>query len=337
MTTHDARAFLDVPLAEAITGVRRTAAEVGVPVSEDAGGLRVAMRSGTLRVSEVGGRTTLDIVAAEASGLQLLRDMVAARIGALGLRLDWQGVAAGRSPGNMSLARIETVERISPSYARVRMAGPALARFARGALHFRLLFGPEGAGWPSTDADGVTWWPGGVDAWHRPVYTTRAIDLLGGEAARITFDVFLHEGGRVTAWTARAKPGDEIAITGPGGGDRPAAPWMGLIGDETAVPVIARVLAEADPATVGSATFFVPDARDVQTLAAPPGVATRWIRRGEAGGPLEALRALAIPDRDRFVFFAAERGEAFAARDLLRERGLSRGEFFASAYWKAGH
>lgn len=337
MTTHDARAFLDVSPAEAMTGVRHTAAEVGVPVTESGDGLQVAMRSGTLRVWQVGCRTALDIVAAEASGLQLLRDMVAERVGALGLRLEWQGVVAGRPPGNMSLARIETVERISPSYVRVRVTGPALARFARGALHFRLLFGPTEARWPETDADGVTWWPGGIEAWHRPVYTTREIELLGSEAARITLDVFLHDGGRVTAWTARARPGDEIAITGPGGGDRPSAPWMALIGDETAVPVIARILAEADPATRGSATFFVPEAGDVQVLAAPAGVATRWILRSDAGSPLEALGDLAIPEHDRFVFFAAERAEAFAARDLLRARGLARGEFFASAYWKAGN
>lgn len=336
MTTHDARAFLDVPLADAIAGVRHTAAEVGVPAVEDDEALLVRLRSGTLRVSDVGGRTALDIAAPEASGLQLLRDMVAERIGALGLRLHWEDAAAGRLPGNMSLARIERAERISPSYVRVWMAGPALARFARGGLHFRLLFGPAGAAWPATDEGGVTRWPGGIEAWHRPVYTTREIVLTGGEAARITFDVFLHEGGRVADWTARVTPGEEIAITGPGGGERPSAPWMALIGDETAVPVIARILAEADPATRGSATLFVPEAGDVQALAAPAGAAVRWILRDEPTAPLDALYALALPERERFVFFAAERSEAFAARDWLRERGLARGEFFASAYWNAG-
>ena len=48
------------------------------------------------------------------------------------------------------------------------------------------------------------------------------------------------------------------------------------------------------------------------------------------------LAALAIPERDRFVFFAAERREAIAARDRLRAQGLGRGEFYASAYWVAG-
>lgn len=336
MTTHDARAFLDAPLADAMAGVRRTAADVGMAVEEAEGALVLRLRSGTLRVSDAAGRTALDIAAPEAAGLQLLRDLVAERIGSLGLRLHWQGAAAGRLPGNMSLARIEAAERISPSYVRVWMTGPALARFARGGLHFRLLFGLAGAPWPTTDADGVTRWPGGSEAWHRPVYTTREIALLGGDAARITFDVFLHDGGRVTDWTTRVRPGEEIALTGPGGGERPSAPWMGLIGDETAVPVIARILAEADPATRGSATLFVPEAGDVQALAGPAGITVRWILRDEPTAPLDALAALAIPERDRFVFFAAERREAVAARDRLRAQGLGRGEFYASAYWVAG-
>jgi hypothetical protein len=97
---------------------------------------------------------------------------------------------------------------------------------------------------------------------HRPVYTTREVALLEDEAARITVDIFLHAGGRVTDWMGRVRPGNEITITGPGGGGRPGAPWMALTGDETAVPVIARILAEADPATRGGVILFVPENGD---------------------------------------------------------------------------
>lgn len=335
MTTYDARAFLDVPLAEAVAGVRGAAQDLGVPADEDAEGLVLRLRTGTLTVSGVAGRAALDIAAHEASGLQLLRDMVAERIRALGLALRWEGAAAGQLPGNVSLAAVEAVERLSPSYVRLRISGPDLARFARGALHFRLLLGPESAPWPATDADGVTRWPGGVEAWHRPVYTTREITPLGGAAARIVFDVFLHDGGRVTQWTARVRPGEEIAISGPGGGGRPAAPWMALVGDETAVPVIARILAEADADARGVATLVVPEAADAQVLAAPAGVAVRWLLRGGSVSPLDAVRALDLPPNERFVFFAGERREVFAARDWLRERGLGRSEFLVSTYWTA--
>lgn len=332
---HAARALLAVSLSSAIAGIRGAAAEFGAPVEEAGDRLLVRLRSGTLRVSGDAGLVALDIDATEASGLQLLRDMIDDRAGALGLALDWQGAEAGRLPGNVSLARIDSVARLSPSYVRVAMSGPALARFGRGALHFRLLFGPEGAGWPMTDAGGVTRWPGGIEAWHRPVYTTRAIETLGGEAARITFDVFLHEGGRVTDWCAGLRPGAEIAISGPGGGGSHAAPWMALIGDETAVPVIARILAAAAPDMRGEAHLFVPEAADAQDLVHPAGVRIHWRLRSDAAGPLDALHALDLPARDRFVFLAAERREAFAARDWLRERGFRRGESFVSTYWTA--
>ncbi len=331
--THTARALLDVPLAAAIAGVRRTVEAAGLTVDEGPAGAVVPMRSGTLRLSQAGARTALDIDAPEAAGLQLLRDLVAERIGEMGLNLDWQDRAGGRLPGNLSLARVESVARLSPSYTRVEISGPDLARFGRGGLHFRLLFGPEGANWPTTDENGVTRWPGGMAAWHRPVYTTRAIELLGGEAARITFDVFLHEGGRVTAWTESLRPGTEIAMTGPGGGGRPDASWMALIGDETAVPVIARILSEAPRGTRGLARLFVPEAADVQDLGQPEGVTVDWVLRGGQETPLDALHALALPDAEAFVFFAAERREAIAARDWLQARGRGRGTYHASAYW----
>ena len=331
---HAARAFLGAPLDRVAVGLREVARANGFPIEEEAHGLFLQLRAGTLRASAVGGRTALEITAPGPHGLQLLRDMLAERVSALGLALDWETRWRGGRPGNLSLARLAGLDRISPSYVRLRLEGPDLARFAVGGLHFRLLFGPEGADWPSTDAGGVTSWPGGLAAWHRPVYTTRAIETRGA-AATITCDVFLHEGGRVTEWVLAARPGAEVALTGPNGAERPEAAWMGLVGDETALPVIARILAEAPPATLGTAVLFAPGAEDVQPLAHPVGMTVRWALRGAGETPLDALEGLDPPAADRFVFFAAERAEAAAARARLPQRGLGRGEFHASGYWTA--
>ena len=333
---HKAQALLDASPDRAASALRETARVFEVPCEEGAGGPIVRLRIGTLTLSPAAQGVVLDLATDGPARLQILRDMVAERIGAeAGIGIAWAETAGGGLPGNMALARLESLERISPSYVRAVIAGPGLARFARGGLHFRLLFGPEGAGWPGTDAGGVTRWPGGMAAWHRPVYTTRAIEMLGGEAARITFDVFRHEGGRVTGWTERAAPGDEVALTGPGGGEQPEAGWLGLVGDETAVPVIARILADAPGETRGAAVLFVPEAGDIQALAHPKGVAVRWVIRGGAETPLDALRALEPPGADRYLLFAAERAEAVAAREILRGRGLGRGEFHGAAYWTA--
>lgn len=329
-----ARAFLGAPLERVAVGLREVARANDFGIEEDAQGLFLQLRAGTLRASAAGGRTAMEIAAPGPHGLQLLRDMLADRVSALGLALDWETRWRGGRPGNLSLARLAGIERISPSYVRLRLDGPDLARFAVGGLHFRLLFGPEGADWPSTDPGGVTSWPGGVAAWHRPVYTTRAIETRGA-AATITCDVFLHEGGRVTEWALAARPDSQIAITGPNGAERPEAGWLGLVGDETALPVIARILAETPAAARGAAVLFAPRAEDVQPLAHPAGMSLRWVLRGSGETPLDALEGLDPPPTDRFVFFAAERSEAISARARLPARGLGRGEFHASGYWAA--
>ncbi len=333
---HTARALLNVPSSRATPGFRDFAAQRGLSVENTATGTTIRIGVGTVTLAEADGRTALHIASPEAVNLQLVRDAVAARVADLGLTLDWQDKTAPGRPANLSLAQVTEVRRLTPSYTRVVMEGPQLARFATGPMHFRLLFGPDGADWPHTDAGGVTQWPGGAAAWHRPVYTTRSIDVAPDGVARIAFDVFLHAGGRVTEWTRTLTPGAEIAVTGPGGGRGPApAGWHLLIGDETAVPVIARILTELPATTTGTALLFVPDAGDAQTLDHPPGVKVHWILRDGAQTPLSALRAQTLPDADRFVFFAAERQEALAARAHLLDLGLAKTEFQSASYWSA--
>ena len=62
-----------------------------------------------------------------AAQLQSLRDLLALRLSQRGLHLAWQEGATGR-PANMSLARVDGIERISPSYMRVTITGPDLGR-----------------------------------------------------------------------------------------------------------------------------------------------------------------------------------------------------------------
>lgn len=325
-------ALLDMPAGRAVDGFEATANTLGLMAERQGDTLRVSLRLGTVDVAGDGNGTRISIASETAAQLQSLRDLLALRLSQRGLHLAWQEGATGR-PANMSLARVEGIERISPSYMRVTITGPDLGRFAGGGMHFRLLFGPEGAGWPELDAGGLTQWPGGVEAWHRPVYTTRQIDRMEGDAARIVFDVFLHEGGRVTEWILTAGIGEEIALTGPVGSDPPSAGWIGIVADETAVPVAVRILSEVPASQRGRAVLFVSEADDIQEVAHPEGFDVDWVVRGAGVSPVTACRTLPIPRDDRFLFFAAERGEAVSVRETLSELGFSRKEFQAAAYW----
>lgn len=334
----EARARLSLPPAQAIAGFRKAGEAAGIPVTEEAAGLSLQFQRGGVRVFGDGERADLLVFAPDPAALQFTVDMIAGRMADMGHTLEWEARPKADRPANLSLAAVAEAKRLTPSYMRLQIEGPDLARFADDALHFRLLFGPDGADWPTVDDGGVTIWPGGVTAWHRPVYTTRRLVRTGDAgAARIAFDVFLHEGGHTTEWARQARPGEEIAITGPGSGRRPATTgWMGLVGDETAVPAIARILADLPEATEGEATLFVPDEGDIQDLAHPPRMRLRWVLRGGEETPLDALQRLAVPTRDRSVFFAAERSEALAARSQLVASGLAKGEFQAVSYWNAG-
>lgn len=333
MATHSAR--LHLPFERLVTALRPVAEALALPVEQAAGGTAtVRLPGGALTVAarEAGCRLVLE--AADEGRLAQLRERVTQFLSEQGLgdSLEWRADRRRARPGNLTLARIDSSIRLSPSFQRLRLSGD-FARFRDGGLHFRLIFGPEGADWPMGDETGATVWPGGIDAWHRPPYTIRAMDP---DCRWIDVDVVLHAGGRVTDWVALCRPGDRVALTGPGGKAPQIAGWIGYVGDETALPVIARMLEILPPDTRGAARIFVPDPRDAQPLRHPAGVDLRWLVRGRDGTPLEALTALSPPAADRFVFFAAERREAEAARAHLARLGLGRGEFHGAAYWTEG-
>ena len=199
MTLPSIEALLPIPPEIVLPALQHRAEEIGFGVQPQPGGLRVMLSGGDLLALAEAGATRLRITAQDGPHLQGLRDYLTEEIAAAGVVPEWQGRRARGRPDNHALARVVGVRRLSPSYIRVILADPALARFATGGLHFRLLFGPPGADWPGLDANGVTDWPQGSAAWHKPVYTIRHLWDRDG-VPHLSFDVFLHEGGRVTDW-----------------------------------------------------------------------------------------------------------------------------------------
>ena len=93
----------------------------------------------------------------------------------------------------------------------------------------------------------------------------------------------------------------------------------------------------------GVALLEVAGVAEEQPLAAPEGVAVRWLHRadtppGESTLLADAVAALERPDGDDvFAWVAAESGAVRAIRADLRGRwGLGRAQHHAIGYWRRG-
>lgn len=343
IATAHARLELPYPLLKAWL----LAAEVYVDRGhEDTDGtLHLAFGNGFVHVSDDAGGSALLLEAQDFQTLQSLRDTVTEGAAEAHLTPIWRETHQPGKPVNLCIAQLERIEQISPSFRRLWLQGPELQHLLAGGLHFRLLQGPPGAPWPTVDARGITQWPGGPAAWHRPIYTMRSIEPAGDDT-RISVDIFLHQGGRITDWSETLIPGQDIGLMGPSGGDIPqtsggAVPWFALFGDETALPAIARIVAELPQDAVGEVVIQLPSAADQQPLRHPPGLRLRWLLRDApalqaSAGLFDALQASPIPASKRFVFFGAESTETAAARGYLQAAGLAKQEFWAQAYWQQG-
>jgi NADPH-dependent ferric siderophore reductase len=236
---------------------------------------------------------------------------------------------------------VAAVTRVTPSVRRVTLTGTAAAVASAGPTVSLLVPRPEDPAprWPAVARDGRVVWPVGSHGVSLRSYTARRQDPVRGE---VDIDFVLHGDGPAAGWAVAARPGAVLGVAGSGPlGSRPAGVLL-LAADETALPAVARILDEADPATRGTALLEVADAAEEQDLPAPPGIAVRWLHRGgtqpgESTLLADAVAALPRPPGDVFAWVGAEAGAVRAIRSDLRTRwGLTRAQHHAIGYWRRG-
>jgi NADPH-dependent ferric siderophore reductase len=235
------------------------------------------------------------------------------------------------------------VDDVTPSVRRVVLSGAPAAVAAAGPTVNLLVPRPGDPAprWPRVAKDGRIVWAEGAHGVSLRSYTARHQDLAAG---RVEIDFVLHGDGPAAAWAGAAVPGSLLAIGGSAAlGERPAGHLV-LVGDETALPAISRILAAAPPTTTGVALIEVADRGEEQSLVAPPGVEIRWLHRegtppGESTALVDAVAALDRPGGDDlFAWVAAEVAVVRAIRADLRARwGLGRAQHHAIGYWRRGH
>jgi NADPH-dependent ferric siderophore reductase len=222
------------------------------------------------------------------------------------------------------LLEVLRVARPSPHLRRVTLGGAALAGFASLGFddHVKLFFPAPGAAEPVLPTAGPNGpvYPEG----ERPAardYTPRRFT-----ATELEIDFVLHGEGPAATWAAQAAPGQRIGVGGPRGSFilPEDYDWYLMVGDETALPAIARRLAELQP------------------LPSAAAVSVTWLHRdgaapGQPDALAAALRALPLPPGEGHAWVAAESAVARALRAVLVEgRGLDKGAVKAAGYWKHG-
>ncbi len=213
---------------------------------------------------------------------------------------------------------VARVEAISPHFLSITFAGESLADFLSASFDDHVKF--------MLDV------PGGERVMRD--YTPRRFDAAKRE---LTLEFALHGEGPAADWARQAKPGDRATIGGPRGSFIIPIDyaWNLLVGDETAIPAIARRLEELPPQARVMVLVQTDDPADQRLFNRSPQTSVQWL--GSSAQLISAVRALALPPGEGYAWCAGEARVVAQLRHLLvAEKGHDRHAIRAAAYWKQG-
>jgi NADPH-dependent ferric siderophore reductase len=211
---------------------------------------------------------------------------------------------------------VDAVERLSPAFVRVTFGGAGLRDLSTCDgfdTRFKVVFpGPTGR-LPQHSEVPEEWqaaWLAMPAEERSPMrtYTIREI-RSAGDTVQLVADFVVHDTqtldgadldgathdsgqlGPACRWALAAAPGDVVHIVGPhrlspiyGGTEFEPGELRDLlvIGDETALPAVARILADVDPGFTGHVFVEVPSSDDIVDLPRHDLIDVTWLVRGSA-------------------------------------------------------
>jgi NADPH-dependent ferric siderophore reductase len=172
-------------------------------------------------------------------------------------------------------------------------------------------------------------------------FTPRRFDAEKGE---LVVEFFIHEEGPATTWASSAVPGSVLGVGGPRGSSIISTEGIGLhllIGDETALPAIARRLEELPANTSAMVVAEVEQGFELP-LSSRANLQVFWARRNKANAApgellISALNDLPLMKEGCFAWAATETQAVRAIRRyLLEKRGFDKRWVKAAGYWQRG-
>ena len=261
------------------------------------------------------------------------------------LELTWDQTDEPKPAPNVHIVKVLSSEDVTPHMRRVKVACDDVTPFTGGGLHVRLMVPPIGRKpvWPTMRADGRIGWPEGDDTLLVRIYTIRAVDQ---EKGHLWIDILQHPSSEHETpgadFALRAEPGQVLALMGPGGGGVPETESLVMVGDETALPAIARIAAELPEAATITAVIEVGDKAEEQPIVSAARLDIRWLHRNSYAPDTRFALAAALSDvltqnaDPDYIWAACEGGEAKEIRALLRQKAHPKNRMYVAAYWQQG-
>jgi NADPH-dependent ferric siderophore reductase len=225
---------------------------------------------------------------------------------------------------------VKRVETIAAHMIRVTLGGDLDGFTSLGFDDHVKLFFPNGKtgddGEPQTDSRD---------------YTPRRYDPA---ASTLDIEFVIHDAGPATRWAMQAQPEQPLQIGGPRGSF--VIPtnfdWHLLIGDDTALPAIARRLGELPAGTRAVVLAEADGPADQMAFESAADVTVTWAHRnGAAPGTSDVLSrtldTLKLPAGDYYAWVACESLTAKGLRaQLIADHGANPKWMRAAGYWRRG-
>lgn len=244
------------------------------------------------------------------------------------------------------MARVVSVHNVSPNLVRVTLTAPEFAGMTfRGSDHYlRLLLPRTGQDAPTLPAS-EHWWQEMLEMApaERPILRNYTVRDLRPDETQLDIDFVSHgDTGPATRWVNRAAIGDRVGIIDQGvlhEIDHTATDYL-LVGDETALPAAAGILADLGPHVRVRALLEVPSAGDRIELPTRAQAQIDYLVRPADVTPgaliLDALHTLKTP-ADATAWVAGESTMITSVRrHLVRTAGLAKSAVTFHGYFKYG-
>ncbi|MDI2141065.1 MULTISPECIES: siderophore-interacting protein [unclassified Pseudomonas] len=230
------------------------------------------------------------------------------------------------------------VVNLTPRMRRITLGGPELAGFISLGTddHVKLLFPQNAEQAAALETLVLGGGKGDVPMPEMRDYTPRRYDL---DKLELDIDFVLHGDGPASTWAEQAQPGQFLHIGGPRGSMIVPDIFDSylLIGDETALPAIARRLEGLAANRKALVVIEVENGKEQQALESAAQVNVIWVlREGGKDNLLATIKQLQVPKGNLYAWVATEtKVSRQIRRVLLDEHGLDEQFVKAVGYWRA--